>query len=139
MEQGMQGKVVLVSGGAKRVGAAICRRLHAAGAEVAVHYRSSVQEAQALRDGLNRLRPESAAVFQADLLDPEALPKLVDQVVRKFGRLDALVNNASSFYATPLAEVDERQWRDLVGTNLVHRCSSRRRRRTNCAAVTAAS
>lgn len=118
MEQGMQGKVVLVSGGAKRVGAAICRRLHAAGAEVAVHYRSSVQEAQALRDGLNRLRPESAAVFQADLLDPEALPKLVDQVVRKFGRLDALVNNASSFYATPLAEVDERQWRDLVGTNL---------------------
>ncbi|MBI1887887.1 MAG: pteridine reductase [Nitrosomonadales bacterium] len=114
----MQGKVVLVTGGAKRVGAAICRRLHAAGAELAVHYHSSVQEAQALQDELNSLRPKSAAAFQADLLDPDALPKLVHKVVRKFGRLDALVNNASSFYATPLAEVDERQWHDLLGTNL---------------------
>ncbi len=118
MEQGMQGKVVLVTGGAKRVGAAICRRLHAAGAELAVHYHRSEQEALALQDELNRLRPKSAAAFQADLLDLGALPKLVHKVVKKFGRLDALVNNASSFYATPLAEVDERQWHDLLGTNL---------------------
>ncbi|WP_435628130.1 pteridine reductase [Candidatus Ferrigenium straubiae] len=114
----MQGKVVLVTGGAKRVGAAICRRLHAAGAELAVHYHRSEKEAQALQDELNELRPKSAAAFQVDLLDLDALPKLVHKVVKKFGRLDVLVNNASSFYATPLAEVDERQWHDLLGTNL---------------------
>ncbi|MDP3976653.1 MAG: pteridine reductase [Pseudomonas sp.] len=114
----MQGKVVLVTGGAKRVGAAICRSLHAAGAQLAMHYRSSAQEALALRDELNTLRPESAAAFQSDLLDLDALPQLVNGVIEKFGRLDALVNNASSFYATPLAEVDELQWNDLLGTNL---------------------
>jgi len=118
MEQGMQGKVVLVTGGAKRVGEAICRRLHAAGAQLAVHYRSSAQEALAMQKELNKLRPKSAAVFQADLLDLGALPQLVHKVIKKFGRLDALVNNASSFYATPLAEVDELQWHDLLGTNL---------------------
>jgi len=110
--------VMLVTGGAKRVGAAICRRLHAAGAQVAVHYHSSAQQALALQDELNRLRPKSAAAFQADLLDLDALPKLVHKVIKKFGQLDALVNNASSFYATPLAEVDEQQWHDLLGTNL---------------------
>ena len=114
----MQGKVVLVTGGAKRVGAAICRRLHAAGAELAVHYHRSAQEALALQDEVNELRPKSAAIFQADLLDLDALPKLVHQVIKTFGQLDALVNNASSFYATPLAEVNEQQWHDLLGTNL---------------------
>lgn len=114
----MQGKAVLVTGGAKRVGAAVCRCLHAAGANVAVHYRSSAQQAQGLCDELNTLRPGSAAVFQADLLDVDVLPQLVRQVIERFGRLDALVNNASSFYATPLAGIDERQWLDLLGTNL---------------------
>ena len=118
MEQGMQGKVVLVTGGAKRVGAAICRRLHAAGAQMAVHYRNSAQEALALQDELNMLRANSAAVFQADLLDLKALPQLVAEIIAKFGHLDALVNNASSFYATPLANIDEQQWHDLLGTNL---------------------
>src|SRR4030065_2503624 len=118
MESAMQGKVVLVTGGAKRVGAAICRRLHAAGAELAVHYHSSAQEALALQDELNKLRPKSAAAFQADLLDLNALPTLAHKVIKKFGQLDALVNNASSFYATPLAEVDGQQWNDLFGTNL---------------------
>jgi len=114
----MQGEVVLVTGGAKRVGAAICRRLHAAGAQLAIHYRSSDLEALALQKELNKLRPRSAAVFQADLLNLHALPKLVSKVVKKFGQLDALVNNASSFYATPLADIDESQWHDLMGTNL---------------------
>ena len=114
----MQGKVVLVTGGAKRVGAAICRRLHAAGAQVAVHYHSSAQEALAFRVELNKLRPDSAAAFHADLLDLNALPQLVQAVIGKFGRLDALVNNASSFYPTPLQKVDEQQWHDLLGTNL---------------------
>ena len=118
MELGMQGKVVLVTGGAKRVGASICRRLHAAGAMLAIHYRSSEQEALALQDALNMLRPDSAAAFGADLLDPCALRTLVPAVVEKFGRLDVLINNASSFYATPLDEIDQQQWHDLLGTNL---------------------
>jgi len=114
----MQGKVVLVTGGAKRVGAAICRRLHAGGAQIAIHYRSSDQEALALKKGLNDLRPKSAEVFQADLLDLSALPVLIEQTIKKFGQMDALVNNASSFYATPLSDIDESQWHDLLGTNL---------------------
>ena len=114
----MQGKVVLVTGGAKRVGAAICRRLHADGAQIAIHYRSSDQEALALQRDLDDLRPKGAAVFQADLLDLHSLPQLVHKVVKKFGQLDALVNNASSFYATPLADINESQWQDLLGTNL---------------------
>lgn len=118
MEHGMQGKAVLVTGGAKRVGAAICRRLHAAGAQVAVHYRGSRQEAEALQEELNALRPQSAAIFQADLLDLGALPQLVNDVVKKFGRLDGLVNNASSFYPTPMGSMNEQQWNDLFGTNL---------------------
>lgn len=114
----MQGKVVLVTGGAKRVGAAIVRRLHAAGASVAIHYRSSLYDALALSAELNQLRSNSAQTFQADLLDTAALKTLVLEVVQHFGGLDALINNASSFYATPLPEVNEQQWLDLIGTNL---------------------
>ena len=114
----MQDKVVLVTGGAKRIGAAICRRLHTAGAMVAIHYRNSGQEARALENELNASRQHSAAAFSADLIDLNVLPELVRQVIKKFGRLDALVNNASSFYATPLAGIDEQQWHDLLGSNL---------------------
>lgn len=114
----MQGKTILVTGGAKRVGAAIVRRLHAAGANVAIHFRSSVYEAFALRGELNDLRENSAICVQADLLETAALPRMVEEVVQHFGHLDALVNNASSFYATPLAEIDATQWNDLIGTNL---------------------
>ncbi len=109
---------MLVTGGSKRVGAAICRRLHAAGASIALHYRSSVNEAQALHDELNMQRPDSAAVFSADLLELAALSGLIEQVIARFGRLDGLINNASSFYPTPLDGVDETQWLDLLGTNL---------------------
>lgn len=114
----MQGKVVLVSGGAKRVGAAICRRLHAAGANIALHYHTSAHEAVALQTELNALRPDSVAIFSADLLDLSALPALVAQTIARFGRLDGLVNNASTFYPTPLPEVSEKDWHDLLGTNL---------------------
>ncbi len=114
----MQGKVVLVTGGAKRVGAAICRRLHAAGASIAVHYRSSAQEALALQVELQKARPDSVLCIQADLLDQDALPRLVQDAVQYFGRLDGLVNNASSFFATPLGEINEKNWNDLIGTNL---------------------
>ena len=114
----MQGKTVLVTGGAKRVGAAICRRLHAAGANIVIHYRSSMYEALALRAALNEVRPDSAYCVQADLLDVLALKTMAEEATQHFGRLDALVNNASSFYATPLADVSEAQWMDLIGTNL---------------------
>lgn len=118
MESGLQGKVVLVTGGAKRVGAAICRRLHRCGAAVVIHYRSSEREAQELCVELNRLRAGSAATAAGDLLDSPRLPVLVRETVERFGRLDALVNNASSFFPTPLGEIDERAWDDLLGTNL---------------------
>jgi len=114
----MQGKTILVTGGAKRVGAAIVRRLHAEGANVAIHFRSSAYEAFALRGALNDLRENSAICVQADLLETGTLPRMVEEVVQHFGHLDALVNNASSFYATPLAEIDATQWNDLIGTNL---------------------
>ena len=100
------------------MGATICRRLHAAGADIALHYRSSSDEALALQQELNDRREGSVEVFAADLLDLDALPRLIEQVVARFGRLDGLVNNASSFYPTPLAEVNEDHWHDLLGTNL---------------------
>ncbi len=114
----MQGKVVLVTGGAKRVGAAICRRLHAAGADVVIHYRGSLYEALALRAELNERREHSAYCIQADLLDVVALKALIEDSINCFGHLDAIVNNASSFYATPLDKVNEVHWNDLMGTNL---------------------
>ncbi len=114
----MQGKVVLVTGGAKRVGAAISRRLHAAGASIAVHYRASRDEAQALTSELKAIRHGSAEAVQANLLQAQDLPKLVQKTIHRFGRLDALVNNASSFYAQPLSEITNEHWDDLVGTNL---------------------
>ena len=114
----MQGKVVLITGGAKRVGAAICRRLHLAGASLMLHYRASAGEARLLQSELNGARADSVALIQADLLDLKALPSLVEQTVQRFGRLDALVNNASSFYASPVGEITAAAWEDLMGTNL---------------------
>jgi len=118
VEQTLQGKIVLVTGGAKRVGAAICRRLHAAGAGVLVHYRSAALEARALQVELNARRPESIALAQADLLKTATVSQLVKAALRHFGRLDALINNASSFYATAIGEITEQVWDDLIGTNL---------------------
>jgi pteridine reductase len=114
----MQGKVILVTGGAKRVGAAICRRLHAAGADIVMHYRSSEQDALSLQAELQALRPDSVLMIQADLLDATALSLMVGKATHHFGRLDGLVSNASSFFPTPLDEIDEQQWNDLIGTNL---------------------
>lgn len=110
--------VVLVTGAAHRVGAAIVHTLHAAGARVAIHYYRSQAKATALAAALDAQRPGSAMTFAANLLDIAALTSLVEQVTNHFGRLDALVNNASSFYATKLGAVDTAAWDDLVGTNL---------------------
>lgn len=114
----LDGKVALVTGSARRLGAAIVRRLHAAGARVAVHYRSSSADAGALVASLNEARRDSAVALQADLLDVESLPGLVGSVVGAFGRLDILVNNASTFYSTPVGTITPAQFYDLLGTNL---------------------
>jgi pteridine reductase len=114
----MQGKVILVTGGARRVGAATCRRLHAQGANLVVHYRASESEARALQTELDQVRPGSVALVQANLLETARLPRLIDETVSHFGRLDALVNNASSFFPTPLGEITEDGWEDLIGSNL---------------------
>lgn len=114
----LQGKAVLITGGARRVGAAICRRLHDAGAQVMLHYRASVREARALETELTLKRAGSIALVQADLLKTAGLNGLVKDTVKAFGRLDALVNNASSFYPTPIGEITEEAWDDLMGTNL---------------------
>jgi pteridine reductase len=114
----LEGKAVLVTGGARRVGAAISRRLHAAGANLIVHYRSSAAEARALRDELCDARAGSVTLLQADLLKAAHLAALVKDAVKAHGRLDALINNASSFYATTLGEITDSAWDDLVGTNL---------------------
>lgn len=110
--------VVLVTGGARRVGAELVRCIHAAGARVAVHYRHSRSAAEALVAALERARPGSAVALQADLLDCSCLPGLVESAVAHFGRLDGLVNNASSFFPTALGEIDETAWIDLIGSNL---------------------
>ena len=109
---------MLITGGAKRVGAAICRRLHAAGARLMLHYRSSAGEARLLQAELNRARADSVALIQADLLDIAKLPSIVEQTVLRFGRLDALVNNASSFFTTTMGEIEPAQWDNLMGTNV---------------------
>lgn len=114
----LAGKTVLVTGGARRVGAAICRRLHAAGANVVVHYRTSSADASRLRRSLLAIRPRSVESIAADLLDPRCADTLVGAALECFGRLDALVNNASSFYATPFGRIDAQAWSDLIGTNL---------------------
>jgi pteridine reductase len=110
--------VVLVTGGARRVGAAIVRAAHAAGARVVVHCHRSREEADRLAAGLEAARAGSAIVVQADLLDAGALEGMVERAVAAFGRLDGLVNNASTFHPTPIGGVDAGAWEDLAGTNL---------------------
>jgi pteridine reductase len=114
----LAGKAALITGAARRVGAATARALHGAGASVVLHYRSSAEEAQALARELNGARPDSAALAQCDLLDGAAVKELAQAATAAFGGLDILINNASSFYPTPLGNVDEDDWNDLIGTNL---------------------
>jgi len=117
-ERSLAGRCALITGAARRVGAAIARRLHAAGADVAIHYRGSVAEAGALAAELNRQRSGSAQAFQAELGELAQLSALVDAVGAWSGRLDILVNNASVFYPTPLGTVTAAQWDDLMNSNL---------------------
>jgi pteridine reductase len=110
-------RVALITGAGKRVGAVIARTLHAAGYDVALHYRHSAAEAEALAVELERRREGSTLTVQAELARVEQLPGLVERVLAHYGRLDALVNNASSFYPTPLGSATEAQWNELFAAN----------------------
>lgn len=111
-------QTALITGAARRLGAEIARRLHGAGMNVIIHYRSSGAAAAALCDELNNLRPGSAAILQCDLLQTDELARLVRQSGELWGRLDAVVNNAAAFEPTPIGSVTEAQWDALLGSNL---------------------
>jgi pteridine reductase len=114
----LAGRCVLVTGAARRLGAATARHLHAGGASIVVHHHTSTGEARDLVAQLNTLRPGSAAAFSADLADVNALQPLVDATLAHYGRLDVLVNNASTFYPTAIGSITAAQFDDLIGTNL---------------------
>jgi pteridine reductase len=116
--ESLAGKCALVTGAARRIGASISRLLHQEGASVAIHYRASATEAAALAADLNAARPDSAKIFAADLIEAGQPEALLQSVLDWSGRLDILVNNASSFYPTPLGTITEAQWLDLIGSNL---------------------
>lgn len=109
--------VALVTGAARRIGAAIARTLHAAGYDIALHYRGSHDDAQALSAALERARPGSTRLLQADLAQFDRIPELIAQCIGHFGRLDALVNNASGFTPTPIGTTTPAQWDALFNSN----------------------
>ena len=117
-DRSLAGKFALITGAARRVGAAITRRLHAGGADVAIHYRGSETAAGALADELNARRGDSARLFHADLGEMAELTTLVDSVGAWTDGLDILINNASSFYPTPIGTITEAQWDEIIGSNL---------------------
>lgn len=114
----LAGKVALLTGAARRIGAETTRTLHAAGANVVIHYRSSSQDAERLQAQLNAIRADSCFLVQGDLLKTAQIPALITQTLEQAGRLDILVNNASTFYPTPLDTLTSQQFDDLIGTNL---------------------
>jgi pteridine reductase len=118
MTESLNGKAVLVTGGARRLGAAIARRLHAAGASVLIHYRDSEADAVKLVGELNVARPKSAVKVKAELLAPIAPRAIVGAALDSFGRLDVLVNNASTFFPTAMGQIESSHWEELIGSNL---------------------
>ena len=118
LKSNLSNKVALITGGAQRVGAMTARFLHAAGANLVLHYRSSRQQALELQTELNEIRKNSVILIQADLLEVNNLPAIIKQSIEQWGRLDILVNNASSFYPTPVGKVSEADWDDLIGSNM---------------------
>lgn len=114
----LQGKVALVTGSARRIGAVTVRALHQQGAIVVMHYRQSVEDAKTLCDELNAIRSGSCMLQQAELSEVRSLEKMVDSIIKQCGRLDILINNASSFYPTKVGEIKETDWDNLMGSNL---------------------
>lgn len=117
-EYALAGRWALVTGAAKRIGAAIARKLHEAGANIAIHYFSSAEAADVLAAELDERRRGSVLTAGADLRDIAALERMLRSVLERAGRLDVLVNNASNFYPTPIGSITDEQWHDLVDSNL---------------------
>jgi len=134
----MPNKTVLITGAAIRIGAAIARELHAAGMNIVIHYLNSCRPAETLAAELNTARPDSAWILAADLGDSAALPQLIADATACTGRLDVLVNNASAFYATPLDEIDDARWNEMMEVNvraplfLARHAADELRRRQGC-------
>lgn len=131
-------KTILITGGAKRIGRQMAITLHESGHNIVVHYRSSAAAASQLVNELNALRTGSAVAIQGELLDVSCIPNLVNCAVDAFGGLDVLVNNASTFYPTPIELLEDDFWNDLVGSNLkapafmVKACAPHLRERNGC-------
>jgi len=118
IDRDLKNKVALITGASQRLGAMTARFLHAAGANIIIHYRSSEAQALQLKQELLTIRPNSANIIQADLLKTENLAELINQSHQQWNRLDILINNASSFYPTPIGTTSQEQWLDLMGSNL---------------------
>ena len=114
----LSGQTALVTGAARRIGAQIARSLHAAGANLVIHCHRSVSEARALASELEHARADTTTVVECDLLDLATLPRLIDVTRERFGGLHLLINNASTFYPTPVGQISAQHWDDLIGTNL---------------------
>ena len=118
MTTNLKNKVVLITGGAKRVGATICRELHAHGANLMIHYNTSKQEAKALQAELNLQRADSVSIIQGNLLNMAVVTSLVSETTKRFNKLDILINNAPTYEPTDIGKINEENWHDLVGSNL---------------------
>ena len=114
----MSNRTAIITGAARRIGAAIARELHGLGMDVIIHYHYSYAEAHALAQQLNALRPGSAHALAADLASTTSCQALIDQACALNQRLDVLVNNAAVFYPTPVMEIDEHDWNDVINVNL---------------------
>jgi pteridine reductase len=114
----LENKTVLITGAAHRIGAHMAKTLHQQGANIVLHYRNSKTTAAALQSELNIQRPDSVFLVKGDLLDTDTIGNIIEQTLQQAGHLDVLINNASSFYPTPVGNVSEQQWEDLVGTNM---------------------
>jgi len=114
----LSGKVALITGAARRIGAAMARTLHREGMNLALHYHTSDKAARTLQTELNAQRKDSVVLIQADLLQTAKLAAIVKEAAAHWKRLDVLINNASTFYPTPIGTVTESQWDNLIGTNL---------------------
>lgn len=114
----LEGKTVFITGAAQRIGAEVARTLHQVGANVIIHYRSSQVAAESLQTSLNQQREQSCFLVQGDLLELDSFHQLAEQVIAFTGRLDILINNASSFYETPIGKITTQHWDDLMGTNV---------------------
>lgn len=110
--------VVLITGAARRIGAAIAHHLHGAGYDIALHYRDSARDADALAAELDGARANSVVLLQADLTARDRLPELIDSTLARFGRLDALINNASAFFPTSLGATTQAHWEQLFDANV---------------------